>query len=45
MESEVKVFEAIDKLVSYGVMTGLIGEGDRIYVRNRLLNKLSLIHI
>lgn len=42
MESEVKVFEAIDKLVSYGVLTGLIGEGDRIYVRNRLLTKLGL---
>ena len=42
MESEIKVFEAIDKLVSFGVLTGLIGEGDRIYVRNRLLTKLGL---
>ncbi len=37
-----KVYEAIDKLVSYGVLTELISDGDRIYVRNRLLTKLGL---
>ncbi len=42
MESEVKVFEAIDKLVSYGVLTGLISKSDSIYVRNRLLTKMGL---
>ena len=42
MESEAKRFEAIDKLVSYGVMTELISEEDKIYVRNRLLTKLGL---
>ena len=42
MESEAKIFEAIDKLVSYGVMTELISEEDKIYVRNRLLTKLGL---
>lgn len=36
------IFENIDKLVSYGVMTGLIEEDDKIYVRNRLLTKLGL---
>lgn len=42
MESEAKVFEAMDKLVSYGVMTELIKESDIIYARNRLLTKLGL---
>ena len=32
----------IDRLVSYGVLTGLIDEGDKIYVRNQLLTKLGL---
>jgi len=36
------VFENIDKLVSYGVMTGLINEADICYVTNRLLTKLGL---
>lgn len=36
------VYEGIDKLVSYGIMTGLIKQGDAIYVRNRLLTKLGL---
>ena len=34
--------ELIDKLVSYGVLTGLIGEEDKIYVTNSLLKKLEL---
>lgn len=34
--------EQIDKLVSYGILTGLITENDSIYVRNRLLTKLGL---
>ncbi len=36
------IYEEIDKLVSYGVLTGLIENSDRIYVRNRLLTKLHL---
>ena len=36
------IFENIDKLVSYGVMTGLISDADKVYVRNRLLTKLGL---
>ena len=36
------IFESIDKLVSYGCMTGLISEEDKIYVTNRLLTKLGL---
>lgn len=36
------IFEAIDKLVAYGILTGLITEEDRIYVINKLLKKLSL---
>lgn len=34
--------ELIDRLVSYGVLTGLIGEEDTIYVTNNLLKKLKL---
>lgn len=34
--------EQIDKLVSYGILTGLITDTDSIYVRNRLLTKLGL---
>lgn len=34
--------ESIDKLISYGVLTRLIKDEDRIYVRNRLLTKLKL---
>ena len=36
------IYELIDKLVSYGVLTGLIGEEDKIYVTNSLLKKLEL---
>jgi len=36
------IFEQIDKLVSYGLFTGLIGQQDKMYVRNRLLTKLNL---
>lgn len=36
------IYENIDKLISYGVMTGLIEECDKMYVRNRLLTKLNL---
>lgn len=36
------IFENIDKLVSYGILTGLITEADRDYVTNRLLTKFSL---
>lgn len=36
------IFQNIDKLVSYGVLTGLIKEEDKIYVTNRLLTKLGL---
>lgn len=36
------IYEEIDRLVSYGVLTGLIDESDKIYVRNRLLTKLGL---
>ena len=28
------IYEDIDRLVSYGIMTGLIADADRIYVRN-----------
>ncbi len=41
-ENMKNVFTAIDKLVSYGIMTGLIKEGDSIYVRNSLLDKLGI---
>jgi len=34
--------QSIDKLVSYGLLTQLIDEGDVCYVRNRLLAKLGL---
>jgi len=36
------IFEQIDKLVSYGILTGLITDADKMYVRNRLLTKLKL---
>ncbi len=36
------IYESIDKLVSYGIMTGLISEQDAVYVTNRLLTKLKL---
>ena len=36
------IYQNIDKLVSYGLLTGLIEETDKMYVRNRLLTKLNL---
>ncbi|MBR3942129.1 MAG: UDP-glucose--hexose-1-phosphate uridylyltransferase [Clostridia bacterium] len=36
------IYQNIDKLISYGLLTGLIGEYDKMYVRNRLLTKLKL---
>ncbi|MDD6763370.1 MAG: UDP-glucose--hexose-1-phosphate uridylyltransferase [Clostridiales bacterium] len=36
------IYEELDRLVSYGILTGLIDESDSIYVRNRLLTKLGL---
>lgn len=36
------IYKEIDRLVSYGVMTGLISELDKTYVTNRLLTKLGL---
>lgn len=37
-----KVFAAIDQLVEYGVKNLLLEEADRVYTRNRLLEKLKL---
>ena len=34
--------KSIDKLISYGLLTGLIAESDVIYVRNKILTKLEL---
>jgi len=36
------VYQAIARLVQYGIVTGLIEEEDRIYVRNRILSELQL---
>ena len=36
------IYKEIDRLVSYGMLTGLIAEGDKTYVTNRLLAKLGL---
>ena len=36
------IYEAIDRLLSYGIITGLIEENDRIYARNRILALLNL---
>ncbi|MBR5152419.1 MAG: UDP-glucose--hexose-1-phosphate uridylyltransferase [Clostridia bacterium] len=36
------IYEQIDKLISYGILTGLIQETDKMYIRNRLLTKLQL---
>ncbi len=36
------VFANIEKLVSYGILTGLIAESDKIYATNRLLTKLKI---
>ena len=34
--------KSIAKLISYGLLTGLIHENDTIYVLNRILTKLGL---
>ena len=39
---KIMIMVAIDKLVSYGVNTGLIEESDKMYVINRLLTKLKI---
>ena len=36
------IYEQIDRLLSYGIITGLIEESDNIYVRNRMLALLKL---
>ncbi|MCI9105436.1 MAG: galactose-1-phosphate uridylyltransferase, partial [Lachnospiraceae bacterium] len=36
------VYDGIKKLVQYGLETGLIEEGDRIYATNRILETLRL---
>ena len=36
------IYEEIDRLLSYGTITRLIEESDKIYVRNRLLALLKL---
>ncbi len=36
------IYQNIDKLVSYGILTGMIDKSDSMYVRNRLLTKLGL---
>lgn len=36
------IYEEIDRLLSYGIITGLIEESDKIYVRNRILALLKL---
>ena len=44
-DTEIKITEvygAVDRLVSYGLLTGLIRDEDCIYARNRLLTKLGL---
>lgn len=37
-----KVYEAIDKLVAYGFVSGLLSKEDRVYAANRLLECLQL---
>ena len=36
------IYEEIERLLSYGVITGLIEESDKIYARNRILALLKL---
>lgn len=36
------IYEQIDKLLSYGIITGLIEECDEIYAKNRILALLKL---
>ena len=37
------IYKQIDRLISYGIMTGLTEDMDRTYVRNRLLALLKLV--
>ncbi len=44
MERMVKMINnSIDKLISYGLLTGLIKESDAVYVRNKILTKLGIV--
>ena len=36
------IYEKIDRLLSYGIITGLIEESDKIHARNRILTLLRL---
>ena len=36
------IYEEIDRLLSYGIITGLIEENDKIYAKNRILALLKL---
>lgn len=36
------IFECIDRLISYGILTQLIEDEDKVYVRNRLLTRLGI---
>ena len=36
------IYQQINKMIYYGINTGLIDENDKIYVRNRLLALLKL---
>ena len=36
------IYEQIDRLLSYAILTSLIEESDEIYVRNRILALLKL---
>lgn len=36
------IYEQIDRLLSYGIMTGLIAQSDKVYVRNRILSVLQI---
>lgn len=36
------IYGQIDKLLSYGIITGLIDESDKIYARNRIIALLKL---
>ena len=36
------IYEQIDRLLSYGIITGLIEESDKVYVQNRILALLKL---
>ena len=36
------IHENIDQLLSYGIITGLIGDSDEVYIRNRILALLKI---